>query len=145
MKGSMRDEAFEEMSLSDKRKILCQIADVVAAIQKFELPDSIQGYGGLTFDEKGRIVGGKMTTVPAGPFESYEEFYRETLRMEVLNADESELLKGWVPNGVRARLDQFIEKGLSPILKPFKDGKKVLVHGDLSKSSCPLQSQNNTG
>jgi len=48
-------------------------------------------------------------------------------------ADNNPVIKGWNKNGLRPRLDKFMEIGLPQILEILKDQRKVLVHSDFSK------------
>lgn len=133
MQGKAQDQAFKTMNVSDKRKILRQMAEVVKVLQRYQLPLSIQGYGGLSFDQSGSIVSAAMTTIHAGPFDTYEALCRAMLQSSLAEAEQSPLLKGWEPNGIRARLNAFIREGVSPTIENADVEKKVLVHSDFSK------------
>ena len=56
MSGTPLDESFESMHLDRKKNILAQTAKFLKALQDFALPENIKGYGGVTFDDSGRIV-----------------------------------------------------------------------------------------
>lgn len=50
MPGTPLDESFESMHLDQKKIILAQMAKFLKVLQDFALPESITGYGGVTFD-----------------------------------------------------------------------------------------------
>lgn len=132
MPGSLQDEALETMTLQDQIFILGQMAEVLGALQRFELPCTIKEYGGLNFDESGHIVSAEMTILHAGPFRKHAMLYTEMLRSQLLAADKNVVLKGWRPSGVRERLDHFIAQGIDRIIQSIDPERKVLVHGDFS-------------
>lgn len=125
--------AFKTMAVQEKRLVLQQIADIFGALQQHRLPSSINNYGGLRFDENRAIVSGPMTCIAGGPFQSYETLYMELILSELAASDESSILQGWRPNGVRERLEQFLRHGLHQLVSQVDSGRKVLVHGDLSR------------
>lgn len=80
MPGTPLDESFESMHIDRKQKILSQMAKILKALQDFVLPESIKGYGGVTFDDSGRIVSTSMTSVGNGPWPLYEAHFRDRLQ-----------------------------------------------------------------
>jgi hypothetical protein len=74
-----------------------------------------------------------MTLIDGGPFQSYEALCSEIIHSQLTLADQSAILEGWRPNGIRRRLDQFLMEGLHQVMSQVDSSKKVLVHGDLSK------------
>lgn len=56
MPGTPLDGSFESMHLDRKKNTLAQMAKFLKALQDFALPENIKGYGGVTFDDSGRIV-----------------------------------------------------------------------------------------
>ena len=129
---------FKSMRMQDKRKIILQIAEIFEALQRYRLPDTVKEYGGLRFDEHGVIVSAPMTLIDGGPFQSYEALYSEIINSQLILAEQSTILQGWQPNGVRRRLDQFLKEGLHQIMPQGESNTKVLVHGDLSKYDHPV-------
>ena len=125
--------AFKSMTMQDKHTILLEVAEVFAALQKYQLPNTVEEYGGLRFNEHGIIVSAPMTLLDGGPFQSYEALYYEIIHSQLMVADKSAILEGWRPNDVRRRLDQFLVEGLHQVMCQVDSSKKVLVHGDLSK------------
>ncbi|KAI0439383.1 phosphotransferase enzyme family-domain-containing protein [Xylaria telfairii] len=121
------------MSLDQKKGILAQMARLLKGLQDYPLPKSITGWGGVTFDDAGAIVSAPMTTVGAGPWFSLEDAFRDRLRVTLRSADASPHLCGWRENGVRARVDAFIERGLSAQLADLESREdRTIVHADFT-------------
>ncbi|KAK0701689.1 hypothetical protein B0T26DRAFT_681813 [Lasiosphaeria miniovina] len=53
----------------------------------YPLPESIKGWGGVTFDDSGAIVSAPMVSVGAGPWSSLEESYRDRLKAALAKTD----------------------------------------------------------
>lgn len=136
MPGCDLDTVFEKLSLEEQKPILSQIAEIFAKIQRCEIPSTVEGFGGLTFDERGCMVGGEMSLVRGGPFGTYAELWQGMLREELKCADESEVIAGWRQNGVREKIEAFVEKGVPNMVGDAE--KKVLCHGDFSTSIFSL-------
>ena len=134
MPGLPVDENFESMSFEVKKVILAQMAKILKTLQAYKLPSSIRNHGGVTFDDTGRIISAAMTSVGSGPWPTYEDYYIDRLKRALQEADENQYIKGWNDNGVRVRLEKFIEKGVSDEfdLLESKD-EKVIVHADFSE------------
>lgn len=132
MPGTMPDKVFEDLSLDDKRVILGQMADILALMQSFNLPDSVTALGGLSFDDRGAIVSAEMTLLRGGPFESQVDLLKAHFKAQLEEA-EGAILEGWRKNGVRERLEKFIEGGIQEDLKECTYTRKALVHSDFSK------------
>ena len=126
---------FKEMPFEEKKAVVEQVADVFAALQGAKLPEGVKAYGGLTIDDSGAIVSGQMTTAKGGPWSQYWDLWAGRFRGELSQADESPVIQGWKPNGVRVRIDQFLESGLEKELRAagVDTSLLVLVHGDLSR------------
>ena len=135
MPGEPLAEPFSEsMSLKEKKGILEQMARLLKALQEYPLPESIQGWGGVTFDESSAIVSAPMTSVGAGPWPSLEDSFRGRLRCALEKADANPHLRGWHDNGVRAHVDRFIEHGLSAQFSHFTSKQdKAIIHADFSE------------
>ncbi|KAL8351109.1 hypothetical protein RB601_000767 [Gaeumannomyces tritici] len=136
MPGTPGDEAFKTMSLDVKKVVVRDMARVLKGLQSCKLPDSITGFGGLTFDGSGRIVSGPMFDVGAGPWPSYQQYYLERLQRMLAKADANPTIQGWRANGVRERLDAFLQNALPGLFASFtsKD-RKVIVHGDFNTNN----------
>jgi hypothetical protein len=95
MQGEQLSNDFGELKRDDQRRLLDQIADIFKAIQTFQLPDSIQGYGGLGFDDAGRVVTGPTAIPCGGPFTSVADMYSQFMRLQINMSEKSSLLDGW--------------------------------------------------
>lgn len=134
MPGAPVDVALDNMDLQNKKAIFAQMAGMLSAMQKYRLPSSITGFGGLTFNSAGRIVSGPMTSVDAGPWPSYEEQFKGRLRVALARADANPYIRGWQTNGVRKRIDAFVDHGVSAHFRTLTSKEeKVLAHGDFSE------------
>ena len=57
-----------------QKRILHQVAGILAAIQQFELPDSVTGDVSPGFDEKGDMISVPMIIKPfTGPYNTFRE------------------------------------------------------------------------
>ncbi|KAK3302842.1 phosphotransferase enzyme family-domain-containing protein [Chaetomium strumarium] len=132
MPGAPLAEEFRNnMSLDQKRGILTQMARLLKALQDYQLPESIKGWGGLTFDDSGAIVSAPMPTVGAGPWSSPEESYKDRLKAALARVDVNPHLQGWRANGVRERVDAFIEHGLPAYFAHLTSKQdRTIVHAD---------------
>ncbi|MCJ1311942.1 hypothetical protein MMC25_005616 [Agyrium rufum] len=136
MRGKVLDAPYEAMSLKDKQNIVMQMAEITYALQSFQLPSTVTGYGGLDIDAKGNIINGQMTILtPGGPYPTYRNFYRDMLQYNLADADKSPVLEGWRPNGVRQRIDRFLADGFDKVFDKVEDTEKTLVHCDLTTNN----------
>jgi hypothetical protein len=136
MPGAPVYEAFPSMDLQQKKQILAQMAKLLKALQDYQLPETITAFGGVTFDENGRIVSAAMPNVGEGPWPSYEAFFRRRIEVAFRNADANPHVQGWRGNGIRDRLDAFLERGLSAQFEALKTKQdKSIIHADFSKPS----------
>ncbi|KAK0642173.1 phosphotransferase enzyme family protein [Cercophora newfieldiana] len=131
------DQHFENLSEEQKEAVIGQIADVFATVQGAALPKTATAYGGLTIDEDGTIVSGEMTTLEGGPWQTFAGFLKARLASKLNDADKSPALRGWKDNGVRERVDAFLDSGLDTALQEsgVDEGQRVLVHGDLTTNN----------
>ena len=138
MPGVPLAEAFEKtMSLDQKKRILAQMAEILKALQEYPLPDSIECWGGVTFDDNGAIVSAPLTSVGTGPWSSFEDFYRGCLEAAITEADSNLLLQGWRVNGIRERVDTFIQHGLPVQFRHLTSKQdKIIIHADFSECLC---------
>ena len=115
------------------------MAGVLACFQRYKLPDSIQEYGGVCFDNAGRYYSAPLGVMDDGPFSTYEAFVRGAIRSKLRQADQDPQVDGWRDNRLRGRLDHFLTSGLRHAVKDSV-GKldKVLVHADLCKNDHTL-------
>ncbi|KAF2186234.1 hypothetical protein K469DRAFT_726298 [Zopfia rhizophila CBS 207.26] len=136
MPGAPVDETFNSMPLEEKNVILAQMAKFLKALQGFQLPDSIKEHGGVTFDDAGRIVSTAMTSVGKGPWPSYENYFRDRLEQALERADSNPYINGWHANGVRNRLEAFVESGILAQFKSLESKHdKTIVHADFTPNN----------
>jgi hypothetical protein len=149
--GSQLDRVFETASDQLKQSILTQMADIVYAMQAFEVPQTVTEYGGVSFSPAGELVSGPMTTLSKGPFQTYAQSYKVFFEQQLTASDKSPVLNGWQEDGLRARLMRFCADQLPDMTSAFDDSTKMIAHSDFSKlsrlySECenwPLAAMNN--
>jgi hypothetical protein len=95
MLGTPLDATFDAMDCVTKSVIFAQMAKMLSAIQKYQLPNSITGFGGVTCDRVGRPVSATMTSVDAGPWPSFEDSFKGRLKVALRKADANLYIKGW--------------------------------------------------
>ena len=132
--GVPLDEFYQTLPGENKPAILEQMAEVLVAMQKYKLPESIKLLGGVSFSDDGHLVSGPLTTLSAGPFRTYTELYQAMLQQQVTSSDESPILQGWQEDGIRARLEKFSLQGLAQITEEYAQSPRTIVHSDFSKS-----------
>jgi hypothetical protein len=133
--GLQLDRIFETASDQLKQSILTQMADIVHAMQTFEVPHTVTEYGGVSFSPTGEIVSGPMTTLSREPFQTYAQLYKVFFEQQLTASDKSPVLKGWQEDGLRARLMRFCAEKLPGMTSAFDNSTKTIVHSDLSKPS----------
>ncbi|KAI0421131.1 hypothetical protein F5X98DRAFT_330196 [Xylaria grammica] len=131
MPGEPVEPSYENMNVQQKKGILSQMAKLLKGLQDFQLPETITGFGGVTFDEKGRIVSAAMTSVGVGPWPTYEASFKSRLEVALQRADENPYIRGWHANGIRDRLNVFVQKGVPSQFEALKTAhEKSIIHGD---------------
>ena len=136
MPGAPVDETFSSMELQQKKQIFGQMAKLLKALQDYQLPETITASGGVTFDENGRIVSAAMPSVGEGPWPSYEASFRGRIEVALRKADANPHIQGWRGNGIRDRLDAFVERGLSAQFESLETKQdRSIIHADFSKPS----------
>lgn len=139
MPGESVNEEFESMSLGEKKPILAQMAEILKALQDFQLPSSIENYGGVTFNDADQMVSAAMTSVGSGPWPLYMDYFQDRLQRALQQADSNPYIKGWDANGIRERLEAFVESGVPAQFKALESrDDKAIVHADFSKSNTFL-------
>lgn len=135
MPGNPLAEVLGELDLNQKKETFAQMAALLKALQSYKLPESVTGFGGVTFDDAGRIVSAPMPTVGAGPWHSYEAHFKSRLEISLKKAQDNQYINGWEANGLRERLDRFISDGVPAQFHTLSSkADKVLTHGDFSTS-----------
>ncbi|KAK9235164.1 hypothetical protein V1525DRAFT_284321 [Lipomyces kononenkoae] len=127
-------ENVEALNDEMQRFVLDQLAAVVKSFHKYSLPDSVRGFGGLSFDEHG-ILSNTASTIPCGgPFPTYSSFLKGMCKWQIEASERSTHLNGWknVPK-LRKRLDNLFASGLDQLLVEVPEQRPTLVHADLCK------------
>lgn len=127
------DETLKQMPTSEKKDVFAQMAKIVGAMQRLQLPKSVTGFGGLTYNEHGELVSDVMTSVDEGPWEIYEESYRARIKLALKKSETNHYIKGWVVDGLKGRIHAFLdsEHGLHAHFAHLDDAdKRVVVHAD---------------
>lgn len=134
MNGIPLDEHFHSQPLQVKEGLISQISDVLAGLERCQLPQGITSHCGLSIDSYGHISSAQMTTVRGGPWSTYDAVWKARLLNELQEAGKSSTIDGWKPNGVSKRLDLFINDGVSNVLSSANVASQEvkLIHGDLS-------------
>ncbi|KAL7908442.1 hypothetical protein GGI35DRAFT_486492 [Trichoderma velutinum] len=135
MPGTIPAKSFETLSLQDKSIVLGQMADILALLQQFDIPKTVEMFGGLKFDEYGRVISGQMSRFTGEPSATYKDFLRSIFRAKLQEADENPIILGWEENGLRTKLDEFIGYQLDGILKDYEQVVRVLIHGDFTTNN----------
>lgn len=138
MPGQSLSSRFSELSAPQREGVLAQIAHIFKLIQSYRLPPAVNGFGGLNFDNNGDVVIGGLTIWFGGPFQTFQDMYLHILRKQLELSETTPLVNGWKDTGLRPRLQEFLTKGLTELLKNYSNVRPTLVHGDLGKSSCVL-------
>ncbi|KAK5656969.1 hypothetical protein OQA88_3492 [Cercophora sp. LCS_1] len=124
-------EKFSALDFEEKRIVVRDMAGIFGAIQRYELPASVKGFGGLGFDGEGNVVTGPTPIHGGGPCEELRDLYAEYFETQMGFADRCDVVKGWKGTGVRERLDQFAGEGLKEVLDELSlQTRQTLVHGD---------------
>ncbi|KAK0757845.1 hypothetical protein N5P37_009137 [Trichoderma harzianum] len=135
MPGTIPAKTFETLSLEDKAIVLGQMADILALLQQFDIPKTVEMFGGLKFDEHGNVTSGQMSLFKGEPSATYKDFIRSIFKMKLQEADENPVIVGWEENGLRAKLDKFIDHQLDETLKDYGQVRRVLIHGDFTTNN----------
>nr|POF15047.1 hypothetical protein CFP56_72151 [Quercus suber] len=130
---SILDE-FSSFNAEEKTNVLEQMADILACFQRFHLPDTIDKYGGIGFDNSGQYVSTALSIFNGGPFVTHRELILATVMSKLVHADDDPRVKGWRDNGVRERLNDFLDRGLTVLLRDTATLDRVLVHADFCKT-----------
>ncbi|KAI0106185.1 hypothetical protein GGR51DRAFT_559988 [Nemania sp. FL0031] len=134
MNGIPFDEAISRQpEYEGKCSMLMEVDRILRAFHdELELPSSIKGFGGLSFDDEGNIISGALTTSHCGPFQTYPEMVQSILHERLLESDRYPVLDGWRIREIRPRLEELIYNRVDDIMHEFLDEKKTFIHGDFN-------------
>jgi hypothetical protein len=134
MDGEKLSLHLPDLSMDEKIRILDQVAEIFEMIQAFD--PKTDGFGGLRFDENGRVVAQKSSLWSVGPFQDYASMYPGIFDKRLELVATTPLLNGWNEGGLSERLRHFNESGgLKSLLHSFESTKFTLVHGDICQYS----------
>jgi hypothetical protein len=147
--ANIEPEFHGTMSADLQRLILRQVAEVLEAVQSFELPVAAANFGGLSFDEAndGSVVSGPFVIEPyTDAYSDMESFYRGMLQAQLREVDKT-IANGWLEDGLRERLDAFAKEGLNTLLSQILavDTKPNLIIGDIGMSALLCATGVNVG
>lgn len=133
--GETLSAAWDGLSLTNKETLLTQIAQIYTTLQQCELPETVNAFGGLQFNDDGEIVSGPHVFGFGGPYASLEDLYVGMFKKQLELADSCSVVKGWSGSkkGLRQRIEKFVNEGLSPALAAVSNKTLTLVHGDFGK------------
>lgn len=135
MTGSNLATVFHDLSPDLKQNILAQMAQIVVAMQNGK-PKSVVSYGGILMDNQSDIISGPCAQFSGGPFGTLAEYYQALAAQNLKEADSSIIIDGWRANGFRARIDEFLNTGLTKLCATIEaddPSTLVFVHGDMSR------------
>lgn len=132
MPGELLESAWDELSLSSKKTLLEQMAQMYVALQKCDLTQTLGGFGGLRYDDTGDMVAGPIVFGFGGPYASLEDMYVGMFKKQLELADQCSVVKGWSGSkkGLRQSLEKFINEGLASALAVISNKTPTLIHGD---------------
>ncbi|KAI4851464.1 hypothetical protein E4T44_02115 [Aureobasidium sp. EXF-8845] len=147
--ANIESEFHSSLSADMQRHVLRQVAEVLKAVQEFELPSRAANYGGLTFDEVNddEVISGPFVIEPyTDPYSDMKSFYQGMLQAQLAEADKT-FAQGWRKDGLRERLDKFAQEGLEKLLAETltMDTRPNLIIGDIGMSIFPRATSLNQG
>ncbi|KJZ71760.1 hypothetical protein HIM_08845 [Hirsutella minnesotensis 3608] len=130
------DSEFSSLGLEDKKQVLEQIAHILKAIQAVKIPESVERFGGLTFDSDGRFISGEATLERGKPVDSYAEWRSRKLYKSLENASQNPVIQGWKKGGLNARIERFLSQGgPEETLAEVDLNQKGIIHGDFTTNN----------
>lgn len=135
-KGQDLDAQLPLLSGEEKNDVLEHIAKIVAALQNAPIPATVDQFGGLKFDDQGKIVSAQMVLVKDGPFGFYANVWAAKLQAQLDESQTSAVLNGWRDGDVARRIRNFISThGVCNALEGVELRDRKFVHGDFSEYS----------
>lgn len=128
---------FKGLDQTSKRSIVAQVAEILRAMQQYQLPSTAIGYGGLTFAADGAIVTCATAFPGGGPTSSHSALYTEYFRTQRARSLENEVVKGWLDTDLPPRLER-ASKEFDQASVYEHHLRPTLVHGDLGLYSLHI-------
>lgn len=126
--GRRLADMYDDLGPDQKRSLFAQVASLLKSFQTFPLPAGIARFGQVTYDDAGRIV-----SKGTGSWPSYQAYFRGRLEAALREADHDEHIKGWVDDGLRERLGNFVTQGLSAHFEELgSKEERVVTHAAIS-------------
>jgi hypothetical protein len=130
MPGENLQDKFGLLGDDAKRNIVIQIAQIFKCIQRYRLPGSIRGYGGIGYAEDGSIVTGPTVIAGGGPCETHSELYIEYLQTQRTLSGQCDVVQGWKGTDLPGRIERLAKEKFVGICEWEEDLRPTLVHGD---------------
>ncbi|KAH8885617.1 hypothetical protein GQ53DRAFT_845296 [Thozetella sp. PMI_491] len=87
-------------------------------------------------DNSGAIISAPMASVGSGPWPSLQDSYLGRLNVALAKADKNPHLGGWHANGVRERIEAFLERGLPAQFSDLMSKQdRVIAHADFTSDN----------
>ncbi|KAK0391597.1 hypothetical protein NLU13_1097 [Sarocladium strictum] len=136
------DTVFSTLQTSEKQQVLKDVAAALAAIQKAELPPTVDKFGGLTFDKRGDMVSCEAALGKGEPTVSYLKRKRHAVMAALSSAEKSPIIQGWKQRGIDQRIKRFLEDGgLETVLSRVNIHQKNLIHADFTLNNMMLDTE----
>lgn len=131
--GKDLDTEFPTLSTEDQQRVILQIADICAALQKAVIPPTADKFGGLAFDSHGNMVSGQTAMRQGGPWATLSDFWTEKLRGLLDGAKPTSFLKTSSARLIE-RVEEFLsDGGLAEVLRGVDIAQRCLIHSDFSE------------
>lgn len=127
--GVPLSEKFDSLTKEAKSEVLSQIAQIFKLIQLYRLPSSIEGYGGLGFDQNGNIVTGPTSIPGGGPCMRHADLYAEYLQTQIDLSKKCDIVQGWSGTDIPDHIERVRER-LAKTAEWEKTLRPTLVHAD---------------
>ncbi|OAR01045.1 hypothetical protein LLEC1_02900 [Akanthomyces lecanii] len=136
--GKDLDTEFPTLSTEDQQKVILQLADIYAALQKAVVPPTAYEFGGLSFDSHGNMVSGQTAMREGGPWATLSDFWTDKLRGALGGAKPTSFLRTSKKNGTPLiqRVEQFLsEGGVTQVLRSVDTAQRCLIHSDFTMNN----------
>ncbi|KAL4908172.1 hypothetical protein BDW74DRAFT_97962 [Aspergillus multicolor] len=135
MPGTPLDELIDSMDAQERACVFEQMTALLKALQSYKLPDHII-FGSVTFDKDGHIMSTAMTSVGAGPWPAFEASFKGRLEVALAKAEANPYIKGWHANGIRERLNAFVDQGVPAQFESLTSPQdRAIIHADFTANN----------
>ncbi|THY01482.1 hypothetical protein D6D01_10358 [Aureobasidium pullulans] len=120
---------FPDLPTDKKAVVLDQVAEIFQMIQSSK--HGVEEFGGLGFNEEGKVVAGRSSLWSVGPFSTYAEMYQAIFAKQLKLTQVTPLLDGWKGTDLQERLQKLSTSGdFTNLLAHTGDIRPTLIHGD---------------